>query len=118
MPDQRHEVLGKAASRAAAKLGLSPTQYLAALGADLTGSDGISAMDEDGLLDPQSTTGKKALQIIRIYERLQNQTGDNAVAMDLWMTTANRRLCARPIDLVTKTHGLDQIEAYLESMAQ
>lgn len=118
MPDQRHEVLGKAASRAAAKLGLSAAQYLAALGVDLTDSDCISAVDDDALVDPQSTTGKKALQIIRIYERLQNQTGDNAVTMDLWMTTENRRLRARPIDLVTKTHGLDQIEAYLESMAR
>jgi antitoxin Xre/MbcA/ParS-like protein len=118
MPDQRHEVLGKAAGRAAAKLGLSPEQYLAALGADLTGSDGISAMDEDGLLDPQSTTGKKALQIIRIYDRLQYQMGDNAVEMDLWMTTENRRLRARPIDLMTTKQGLDQIEVYLESMTR
>jgi hypothetical protein len=117
MPDQG-PVLAKAAARAAAELKLSTAQYIDALGDDVTDPDSVSAMDAGSPIDPQSKVGKRALQLIEIYQRLQSQTGNNRVAMAHWMTTENRRLGSRPIDLMTTTAGLSQIKAYLESLSR
>tara|TARA_R110001583_G_scaffold195353_1_gene372126 strand:+ start:9916 stop:10272 length:357 start_codon:yes stop_codon:yes gene_type:complete len=110
------QLLAKAAARAAAELQLSTAQYIAALGDDATDLNGISAADSGSPMDPQSQAGKRALQLIEIYQLLQSQTGNNRKAMAHWMTTENRRLGSHPIALVTTTAGLDQITAYLESL--
>tara|TARA_R110001599_G_scaffold348060_1_gene574924 strand:- start:765 stop:1118 length:354 start_codon:yes stop_codon:yes gene_type:complete len=109
------QVLAKVAARAAAELQLSTAQYINALGDDEADPSGLSAVDSGSSIDPQSQVGKRALQLIEIYQLLQSQTGNNRVAMAHWMTTENRRLGSRPIDLVT-TAGLGQITAYLESL--
>jgi|SRR5690554_684355 len=109
-------VLAKVAARAAAELQLSTAQYIDVLGVDSTGLNGLNVADSGTPIDPQSQAGKRALQLIEIYQLLQSQTGNDHAAMVHWMTTENRRLGSRPIDLVATTAGLGQITAYLESL--
>lgn len=115
MPDQG-EVLAKAALRAARDLQLTAAQYVDALGVDVTGPNGAYAMEAGAPIDPHSDAGPRALQLIRIYQRLHALTGNDRTAMAHWMRTENRQLGSRPIDSVSTTEGLGQITPYLESL--
>lgn len=115
MPDQG-EVLAKAVLRAARGLQLTAAQCVVALGVDVIDPDGAYAMEAGAPIDPHSDAGLRALQLIRIYQRLHAQTGNDRTAMAHWMRTENRQLGSRPIDLLTSKENLGQIEAYLESL--
>ena len=99
-----NEILAKAVSRVRSALGLSQRQLLSIL----------KAQTLDGL-DSSSETGKRAAQLIWIYQRLYAYVGGDKKAMHHWVSTHNRSLGSSPVDVMSTDSGLDQVIDYLNS---
>ena len=102
------EVLAKAISLAAVVLDINENQLAAILGVDIA----FLAV----AIEPASCTGLRALQLIRIYQRLSAITGNDNAAMSQWMTTTNRRFDCSPRELMQTAEGLDEVTSYLDSL--
>jgi len=102
------EVLVKTTLRVVAALQIDETQLATILGVDkalLTVA-----------IEPASCQGLRALQLIRIYQRLSAITGNDNATMSQWMTTTNRRFDCSPIKLMQTAEGLDEVTFYLDSL--
>ena len=103
------EVLAKATARAAQVLELSEQQLAIILGVD-TDFSGFA-------IEPLSSQGLRAQQLIQIFRQLSAITGNDAVAMAHWMTTSNRRFDCNPRERMQTVDGLDEVKSYLDSLA-
>jgi uncharacterized protein (DUF2384 family) len=110
-PDQR-KVLTKAVVRAAKALEINQAKVAATLGvSDPT----VSRMfAEKYLLDPERKEWELAALFVRLFRAL-----DSIVASDekarAWLTSENRALGERPIDLLPRAEGLIRVLLYLDA---
>jgi hypothetical protein len=70
------------------------------------------------VIEPVSSPGLRAQQLIRIYQQLSPIIGNDTVAMAHWMTTSNRQFDCSPSDRIQTAEGLNDVEFYLESILQ
>ena len=110
-PDQR-KVLTKAVVRAAQALGLSQSKLARALGvSDPT----VSRMfGEKYLLDPARKEWELAALFVRLFRAL-----DSIVASDekarAWLSSENKALGERPVELLGSAEGLIRVLHYLDA---
>jgi uncharacterized protein (DUF2384 family) len=110
-PDRR-KVLTKAVIRAARALALNQSRVAATLGvSDPT----VSRMfAEKYLLDPARKEWELGALFVRLFRSL-----DSIVASDekarAWLSSENRALGARPIDLLPRAEGLIRVLLYLDA---
>jgi hypothetical protein len=102
------EVLAKATLRAAVAMKIGEEQLATVLGVD---TDFVGVV-----IEPTSSPGLRAQQLIRIYQQLLAITGNDTVAMAHWMTTRNRQFDCSPRDRMMTAEGLDDVTYYLESI--
>ncbi len=105
-------VLTKAVLRTATLLGLG----LVGLGRVLGVSESSIARLSSGArtIDPASKEGELALLLVRLYRSLDALVGGDAQQRSAWLTSHNRALNGRPIDLIATTAGLVTTVAYLD----
>lgn len=108
-PYQSHEILGKAAERAANALGLSNEQLVRVLGESLKSASGHGN-------SARNRAGERALMLIRIYQALHNLCGADEGQMKHWMQTENRQFDATPISQIHSSKGLIIVLNYLETL--
>lgn len=107
-------VLTKAVLRASELLGL-PSRVLARI-------LGVSEASVSRLfsgartIDPASKEGELALLLVRVYRSLDALVGTDAAQRKAWLTSPNRALNARPVDLLERADGLVGVVAYLDAM--
>jgi DNA-binding XRE family transcriptional regulator len=111
-PAENRKVLTKAVVNAARALGLNQAKLAATLGvSDPTVSRMVA---EKYLLDP----GRKEWELAALFVRLFRSL-DSIVASDekarAWLTSENRALGARPIDLLPRAEGLIRVLLYLDA---
>jgi len=102
------EVLAKATLRAAVAMKIDEERLAAILGVD-TDFVGVA-------IEPVSSPGLRAKQLIRIYQQLSRIIGNDTVAMAHWMTTSNRQFDCSPRDRMMTSEGLDDVTSYLGSI--
>ena len=102
-------VLGKAAIRAADRLGFSQAELADIIGRDRT------TITRSGI-DPDSKPGELAKLLIRSYRSLAVMLDDNANQVLHWMQTANRHTGGVPAQQVRTVAGLVTVTAYLDAI--
>jgi hypothetical protein len=102
------EVLARATLRAAVAMKIDGERLAVILGVDTN--------FVDVALEPVSNPGRRAQQLVRIYQQLSGIIGHDTVAMAHWMTTSNKRFDCSPRDRIQAAEGLDDVEFYLESI--
>ena len=65
-------------------------------------------------LDPNRKEWEFALLLVRAFRSLDSIVGDETTARK-WLSSENRALGARPIDLITQTEGLVRVVQYLDA---
>lgn len=65
-------------------------------------------------LDPSRKEWDFALLFVRVFRSLDSIVGDAATARQ-WLTSQNRGLNGRPIDLIRNTEGLARVVQYLDA---
>lgn len=108
-PSASH-VLAKAVARAASALGLTAKQLALTLG--------INESHLGDPIDPDSSEGARARQLVMIFKQLHALTGGDSDAIADWMKKRNRQFSSAPIDLTQTQQGLNDITAYLESLSR
>lgn len=102
-------VLGKAALRAAERLGLSRTELGQVLGRDR------SSISRSGI-DPDSKAGELALLLIRCFRSLAVIVDDNGEQMREWLSTPNTHTGGVPREQVQSVSGLVTVCEYLDAI--
>ncbi len=102
------EVLAKATVRVANALEINERELAIILGVDAAV---ISAS-----IEPESCSGLRALQLIRIYQQLATFTGNDTAAMVHWLKTSNRRFRCSPKERMQSFDGLEEVKLYLDSL--
>ena len=107
-------VLTKAVLRAAELLGLSSRTLARILGVSEASVSRLFSGTRT--IDPASKEGELALLLVRVYRSLDALVGTDPAQRKAWLTSPNRALNARPIDLLQRTDGLVGVVAYLDAM--
>ena len=102
-------VLGRAAMRAADKLGLSMQQLATIVGRDRT------SISRRGI-EPHSKSGELALLLVRCYRSLAVVGNDNGDQLRHWMQTQNRHTGGIPAEQIESVNGLVSVCAYLDAI--
>lgn len=102
-------VLGRAATRAADKLGLSLNDLAAIIGRDRT------SISRRGI-DPDSKAGELALLLVRCYRSLAVLVNDDAGQLRHWMSTRNVHTGGVPAAQVRDVAGLVAVVTYLDAI--
>lgn len=102
-------VLGRAAVRAAERLGLSQTDLADVIGRDRT------TITRRGI-DPDSKPGELALMLIRCYRSLAVLVDDDDAQIRHWMSVTNRHTGGVPIEQVRSVAGLVSVVQYLDAI--
>jgi DNA-binding XRE family transcriptional regulator len=102
-------VLGKAAIRAAERLGFSQAELADIIGRDRT------TITRSGI-DPDSKPGELAKLLIRCYRSLAVMVDDNADQVLHWMRTANLHTGGVPANQVKTVAGLVAVTGYLDAI--
>jgi hypothetical protein len=107
-------VLGNAAGRAAAALGLNGRALAQIVGfSEATVS---SIVHGDRGIDPASKEGHLSLMLIRVFRSLDALAGGDDGKRLTWMSTHNTALNGVPESLILSAEGLERTLAYLDSM--
>ncbi len=107
------EVLGKALLNSKEYLGLTNTELGEIIGKDRTY---FTRLRNHSVLEPDSKEGELALHVIRVYRSLYALEGGDMEAMEEWLNTPNKHLCATPKALLKNIQGLVQVVEYLDAM--
>ncbi|MFK7816933.1 MAG: antitoxin Xre/MbcA/ParS toxin-binding domain-containing protein [Gammaproteobacteria bacterium] len=107
------EVLAKALLSSKEHLGLTNTELGEIIGKDRTY---FTRLRNHNVLEPNSKEGELALHVIRIYRSLYALEGGDTEAMEEWLNTSNKHLCAIPKALLKNIQGLVQVVEYLDAM--
>lgn len=102
-------VLGKAAVRAAERLGFSQTEL-----ADIVGRD-RTTITRSGI-DPESKSGELAKLLIRCYRSLAVMVDDNAEQVLQWMRASNLHTGGVPARQIKTVAGLVSVAGYLDAI--
>ncbi|MCQ8897035.1 MbcA/ParS/Xre antitoxin family protein [Limnobacter humi] len=105
-------VLSKAVARAAEKLGISRTILASVLG--LSNPTVSRLYSGSYQLDQRRKEWEFALLFVRIFRSLDSMVGNEHTARQ-WLTSENRGLDGRPIDLIRQTEGLVRVAHYLDA---
>ena len=105
-------VLSKAVARAAERLGVSKSLLAKVLGVS---PPTISRLYSGNYqLDQGRKEWDFALLFVRVFRSLDSIVGDEATARK-WLTSENRGLNAKPIELIRNTEGLVRVVQYLDA---
>jgi hypothetical protein len=111
--DRREAVLTTATVRAADLLRVSNTLLGAVIGVS---APTVSRMKNGGyLLTDGSKPFEMAQLFLRLFRSLDSIVGGDDEAARSWLTTENRSLGGRPIDLIQKVVGLVATVTYLDT---
>lgn len=102
-------VLGRAAVRAADRLGLSQAELAEVIGRDRT------TISRRGI-DPDSKAGELALMLIRCYRSLAVLVDDDPAQVRHWMGVENRHTGGVPIEQIRSIAGLVTVVQYLDAI--
>ncbi len=115
MTDQS-QVLTKAVTRAADRLGISRPLLAQVLGVSARKTERLC--DDGYQLDERRKEWELALLFVRAFRSLDSIVGDEQIA-HRWIRSDNRALNGRHIDLIGQVQGLVRVVHYLEaSVAQ
>jgi hypothetical protein len=106
-------VLGTAAANVGDRLGL-PNSVLAALLAIDVARVRTLRKGHD-VLEPQTEEWRNALMLVQLYQGLLCVVGNDYEARR-WLSSQNRALGGKPIDLLTQQGGLDGLLQYLDTV--
>ena len=109
---QKSIVLTKAVARAAGNLGLPRNVLARVLGVSPATVTRIYAGDYQ--LDPGRKEWEFGLLLVRMFRALDALVAD-APGARVWLSSENRALQARPIDLIAQTEGLVRVVHYLDA---
>ncbi len=105
-------VLSKAVARAAERLDVSKSLLAKVLGVS---PPTISRLYSGNYqLDQGRKEWDFALLFVRVFRSLDSIVGDEATARK-WLTSENRGLNAKPIELIRNTEGLVRVVQYLDA---
>lgn len=105
-------VLSKAVTRAAERLGLSRALLARILG--VSPATVTRLYSGEYRLDERRKEWEFALLFVRAFRSLDSIVGDGETARQ-WLSSENRALNARPIDLLRQTEGLVRVVHYLDA---
>jgi len=105
----RADVLGEAVLNAGAKLGLSQSEIGKIVGRDRT------TIFRKGI-KPDTTSGKLALLLIRVYRGLYALVGGKEEDIQHWMNTRIRSLRGVPSEMIMDITGLVHVVEYIDAM--
>lgn len=105
-------VLTKAVTGAAQRLGISRAQLAGILG--VSAPTVTRLYSGDYRLDDRRKEWEFALLFVRAFRSLDSIVGDEQTARK-WLSSENRALNARPIDLLRSTEGLVRVVQYLDA---
>jgi Protein of unknown function (DUF2384) len=107
----KHLVLSKAAAAAAIRLGLSESQFAALLG--FKPAEEVWDACVMSRLDPETPTGKRAVQLVRLHVVLEQLLGSSQLSAD-WMRGYETTLQGVPLALIESDQGFLDVLNYLE----
>ena len=110
-PDRR-KVLTKAVVRAARCLALSQSKVAATLGLSTPTVSRMFA--ERYWLDPQGKEWELGALFVRLFRSLDSIVGSDEKAR-AWLTSDNRALGERPVELIVRAEGLIRVLHYLDA---
>lgn len=110
----REGALTKAVLRAAEMLGLNGAQLGQIVGVSESSVSRLVAGAR--FIDPATKEGELALLLVRIYRSLDALVGGAAEHRLAWLSSFNRALNGRPIDLLAQAEGLVAVARYLDGM--
>lgn len=105
-------VLTKAVTRAAERLGISRALLAKILG--VSPATVTRLYSGDYKLDARRKEWEFALLFVRAFRSLDSIVGDEQTARN-WLSSDNRALNARPIELLRQTEGLVRVVHYLDA---
>jgi len=105
-------VLSKAVARAAERLDVSKSLLAKVLG--VSPPTITRLYSGNYLLDQGRKEWDFALLFVRVFRSLDSIVGDEATARK-WLSSENRSLNARPIELIRNTEGLVRVVQYLDA---
>jgi uncharacterized protein (DUF2384 family) len=106
-------VLTKAVARAARLLGISQATVASALGISAPTASRMFAGNY--VLDRGKKEWELATLFVRLFRSLDSIVGGNDEAARSWLTSANRALGTKPIELVRSAEGLVRVVHYLDA---
>lgn len=105
-------VLSKAVARAAERLDVSKSLLAKVLG--VSAPTITRLYSGNYLLDQNRKEWDFALLFVRVFRSLDSIVGDESTARK-WLTSENRGLNAKPIELIRNTEGLVRVVQYLDA---
>ncbi len=96
-------VLYKATMNAMSALGLTTEEKTAALGID---QSAMHELDQSQAIPVAHSTGQRALDIIRIYEKLSLLNGNDHEWISHFMHTSNTLVGCIPVECFAEPHGM------------
>ncbi len=106
------QILSKAVTRAAERLGISRASLAKVLG--VSPASVTRLYSGEYKLDQRRKEWEFALLFVRVFRSLDSIVGDEATARK-WMSSENRGLNGKPIDLICETEGLVRVIHYLDA---
>ena len=111
-PVAQAAVLSKAVARAAERMGISKALLAKILGVSPATITRLFAGNY--LLDPSRKEWEFGLLFVRAFRSLDSIVGADETARQ-WLSSDNRGLNGRPIDLIGPTEGLVRVVQYLDA---
>ena len=111
-PVAQAAVLSKAVARAAERMGISKALLAKILGVSPATITRLFAGNY--LLDPSRKEWEFGLLFVRAFRSLDSIVGADETARQ-WLSSDNRGLNGRPIDLIGQTEGLVRVVQYLDA---
>ena len=105
-------VLSAAVARAAERLNVSRSLLAKILGVSPATITRLYAGDYQ--LEPQRKEWEFGLLFVRLFRSLDSIVGEESTARK-WLTSDNRGLNGRPLDLISNTEGLVRVVHYLDA---
>lgn len=88
-------------------------QALSLSAVELTNALQVDELVANAPMDPESATGMRALDVIRVYLALRPLVGDDPQAMRHWMRSYNRGTKGVPAEQIQSAEGRDAVLGYL-----
>ena len=105
-------VLSTAVARAAERLNISRSLLAKILGVSPATITRLYAGNYQ--LEPQRKEWEFGLLFVRLFRSLDSIVGEESTARN-WLTSDNRGLNGRPLDLISNTEGLVRVVHYLDA---
>lgn len=105
-------VLSKAVARAAERVGISRAALAKILG--VSAATVIRLYKGEYKLDERRKEWEVALMLVRVFRSLDSIVGKEQTARQ-WLTSQNRALNGRPVELIRQAQGLIRVVHHLEA---